>query len=138
MVDLQNREYSPSLEEVGEYVKNPLFFKFCEEIKNTYRCTEKIEFSSCKWELGWNVKFKKAGKNLCTIYPRKGYFKVTVVVGKKEKEAVEKILPECSSGIRDMYWRTEMGNGQKWLTAELGEENEVYTDVLRFIKIRRG
>ena len=57
-----------------------------------YNCKEQIEFSSCSWEYGWNVKFKKSGKTLCTIYPRENYFTVLVVVGKKEKDAVKGYL----------------------------------------------
>ena len=45
-----------------------------------------LEFSKCSWEPGWNVKFKKSGKTLCTVYPRENYFTVIVVIGKKEKE----------------------------------------------------
>ena len=40
--------------------------------------------SACSWEQGWNVKFKKAGKTLCTLYPRELFFTVMVVVGKRE------------------------------------------------------
>lgn len=56
-------------------------------------CREKIEYSSCSWISGWNIKFKKAGKTLCTVYPQEGYVTVMTVVGRKEKEAVENILP---------------------------------------------
>ena len=70
MIDLQNRDYQPTLNEMGEYVRNPVFREFCGEIMGTYRCAEKIEYSSCSMERGWNVKFKKSGKSLCTIYPR--------------------------------------------------------------------
>ncbi|ENY8421311.1 DUF3788 family protein [Clostridioides difficile] len=31
-------------------------------------------FSSCSWEFGWNIKFKKPRKNLCTVYPKENYF----------------------------------------------------------------
>lgn len=70
MISLEEKTYCPTLEEIEEYVRNPVFGEFCEEIKRKYGCREKIEFSSCSWEKGWNIKFKKAGKTLCTIYPR--------------------------------------------------------------------
>ena len=62
MVDIQNKGYCPLLEEIGEYVNNPVFNQFCAEVKTKYKCKEKIEFSSCSWEYGWNVKFKRRGK----------------------------------------------------------------------------
>ena len=46
MIDLQDKNHSPVLEEIGEYVGNPVFMQFCSEIKNTYKCDGKIEYSS--------------------------------------------------------------------------------------------
>lgn len=136
MIDLQNRDYQPTLNEMGEYVRNPVFREFCGEIMGTYRCAEKIEYSSCSMERGWNVKFKKSGKSLCTIYPRKQYFTVLLVVSRKEKEAVETIMPECCAALRDIYDRTREGNGQRWLMVDLEDRDELYRDVLRGIAIR--
>ena len=58
MIDLNDTTKRPTLEEIGQYINNPVFIQFCSEIKNTYACKETIEFSSCSWEKGWNVKFK--------------------------------------------------------------------------------
>lgn len=138
MIDIQNRAYCPSLEEIGEYVNNPVFTQFCTDIKTRYNCNEKIEFSSCSWEYGWNVKFRKAGKNLCTIYPKEEYFSVLVVIGQKEKEAVEVILQECTAELRDIYSQTKTGNGQKWLMIDLEDKEKMYADIFRLIDIRRG
>lgn len=137
MVNLQDKDFQPSLEEICSYVRNPVFEQFCTEIKENYRCTEKIEFSSCSWEPGWNIKFKKAGKNLCTIYPREDYFTVLVVVGKKEKGQVEEILPECTGQLRTIYQETQEGNGQRWLMIDLEDRDELYDDVMKLIEIRR-
>ena len=136
MIDLQNRDYQPTLNEMGEYVRNPVFREFCGEIMGTYRCAEKIEYSSCSMERGWNVKFKKSGKSLCTIYLREQYFTVLLVVSRKEKEAVETIMPECCAALRDIYDRTREGNGQRWLMVDVEDRDELYRDVLRGIAIR--
>lgn len=138
MLDIQDRGHQPLLEEIGCYINNPVFMYFCTEIKEKYCCTEKIEFSSCSWEHGWNVKFKKSGKNLCTIYPREGFFTVLVVIGQNEKEFVENILPECTPELREIYQQTKTGNGQKWLMIDLEDQDKLYDDVLRLIDIRRG
>lgn len=138
MLDLKDRNRCPTLEEIGQYVENPLFIKFCSEIKIVFQCQEIIEFSSCSWEKGWNVKFKKSGKTLCTIYPRIQYFTVMVVIGKREKEYVESILPECASELQRTYYQTKEGNGQRWLMVDLEDEDSLYHDVFRFIHIRRN
>ncbi len=136
MIDIKNREHCPILEELEDYIQNPVFMRFCSEIKEKYRCSEKIEFSSCSWEFGWNIKFRKSGKSLCTIYPREGYFTVLVVVGKKEKEVAEAMLQECTSELREIYDQTKEGNGQKWLMIDLEDQGKLYDDVLRLIDIR--
>lgn len=137
MIDIQDRAYYPVLEEIGEYVNNPVFTQFCTDMKTRYNCNEKIEFSSCSWEYGWNVKFRKAGKNLCTIYPKEEYFSVLVVIGQKEKKAVEAILQECTAELKDIYNQTKTGNGQKWLMIDLEDKEKMYADIFRLIDIRR-
>ena len=112
--------------------------QFYSEIKETYKCNEKIEYSSCSWEKGWNIKFKKAGKTLCTVYPRENYFTVMIVAGVKEKVLVEAILPECTAELSDIYHQTQEGNGQRWLMIDLEDKGDLYNDVLRLIKIRRN
>lgn len=138
MINLQDKNFAPTLEEISEYVRNPVFMQFCSEIKTDYQCNEKIEYSSCSWEMGWNIKFKKAGKTLCTIYPRECYFTVMIVIGTKEKASVEEILPECTAELAGIYHQTKEGNGQRWLMIDLEDECSLYNDVLRLIRIRRN
>ena len=59
-----------------------------------------------------------------------------LVVSRKEKEAVETIMPECCAALRDIYDRTREGNGQRWLMVDLEDRDELYRDVLRGIAIR--
>lgn len=138
MIDLQDKNYSPAITEISEYVRNPVFMQFYSEIKNTYQCNEKIEYSSCSWEKGWNVKFKKAGKTLCTIYPKEGFLKIMVVIGPKEKALVEEMLSDCTAELNDIYRQTQEGNGQRWLMIDLEEKGNLYNDILQIIKIRRN
>lgn len=137
MTNLLDRNSCPTLEEIGEYVRNPMFIEFCIQMKERYQCREKIEYSSCSLEKGWNIKFRKAGKALCTIYPREGYITVMVVAGAKEKDAVEAVLPECTEELQEIYYRTKEGNGQRWLMIDLEDKGRLYDDVFRLIAIRR-
>lgn len=138
MIDLMDKDCCPTLEEVGEYTGNPLFTQFCAQMKAQYKCSGKIEYSACSWEKGWNIKFRKAGRTLCTIYPKEGYFRVMVVIGTKEKEAVQAELADYTAELREIYGQTKEGNGQKWMTIDLEDEGGLYRDVLRLIEIRRG
>lgn len=61
-----------------------------------------------------------------------------MVVGEKEKEAVEAILWDCTPELRELYEKAKWGNGQKWLMIDLEDQGEMLADVLRLIEIRRG
>ena len=38
MLEIRDRDYCPDLQEIDEYIKNPLFKQFCLEIKTKYKC----------------------------------------------------------------------------------------------------
>lgn len=67
MFDRQNFSCVPSVKEIGCYIRNDLFDKFCLEMNKRHKSSCKVEFSKCHWEYGWNVKFKKL-ENLCVLY----------------------------------------------------------------------
>lgn len=138
MTDLQDKNICPTFDEVGKYVNNPVFVQFCDEIKQTYKCTEKIQYSACSMEPGWNLKFQKGGRTLCTIYPKEGYFTVMVVVGQKEKEAVKEALLDSTARLLEIYNQTKEGNGQRWLMIDLEDQDQLYQDVLRLVAIRKS
>lgn len=122
--------------EMKEYINNDLWEEFSQYMKNTYNVIPKFEFSKCSLEYGWNVKFKKSGKTLCTVYPRENYFTVLVVIGKKEKETFENIYSSLSYDIQQIYKETEEGNNQKWLMIDLEDNDKRYEDVKKIIEIR--
>lgn len=138
MIDIRDINFTPTLEELREYIRNPLFDKLCERLINDYKANMKIEFSKCSFEYGWNMKFKKCGKNLCTIYPRENFFTALIVIGSKEKEQTEQAMAEMSDAMREIYESVKEGNGQRWLMIDLEDENQLYFDALKLIEIRRS
>ena len=46
MIDLRDKNSCPTMEEISEYVRNPLFMQFCLQIRERYQCQEKIEYSA--------------------------------------------------------------------------------------------
>ena len=137
MIDIKDMGYSPSIAEIGDSIGLPLFEVFCRYMDEEYQAVRKIEYSKDVWARGWNVKFRKAGKSLCVVYPKNKYFTVLVVVSNKEKEPVENMLPYLSGELQELYRNTKEGNGQRWLMIDLYSDDEVYQDVLQLIRIRR-
>lgn len=136
MINIQDRNVTPSLGEIAEYIRNPLFQNLCAQMDSSYNASSRIEFSGCGWKPGWNVKFKKSGRTLCTVYPQENYFTVLVVVGSRECEIVEHMLPDMCSQIQEIYAQTKEGMGQRWLMIDLEDDGSVYENVLTLIGIR--
>ena len=137
MLDIEDRAYQPSAAEIGAFVGNGLFDELCRCMADEYQALCKIEYSGDRVLPGWNMKFKKAGRALCTVYPRKGRFSLLLVVGQREKQRVEALLPGLSEAFRETYRNTPEGMGQRWLLFDFDARSALYDDVLRVIRIRR-
>ena len=132
----EDSTHTPSADEMSNYIANPIWTNFCRHMEQTYHVKPSFTFSKCSMEYGWNAKFKKGRRALCTVYPREGRFAALVVIGQKEKVLFEQELPTFCPAIQQLYHDTKECNGQKWLFIELGEDDPKYDDVKRVIHIR--
>ena len=99
------------------------------------RTVPRIEYSRCGMAPGWNVKYKKGGRALCTLYPAAGSFTCLVCIGQREAMAAEALLPLCSPPVRQLYHTASPLNGSRWLMIPVTDE-AVLTDVKELIGIR--
>lgn len=136
MFSRENPALSPNTEEIGAFIQNPLWEDFCAYMEREYQVEPAFSFSKCSMEYGWNAKFKKGSRALCTVYPREGYFTVMVVIGRKEKPQAEEQLPTFCDDIQELYRKTSEGNGQKWLMVDLEDRDRRYGDLKALLKIR--
>lgn len=133
---LYSNEKSPSLEQVTEYINNPLWIDFNNRIQSAYRIEPCVEHSCCSMQAGWNIKYKKGGKSLCTLYPMQGYFIALVVVGSHELMEAEFLMPQCSDYVQTVFKNTKTGNGQKWLMLDV-KDRGIMDDVFSLINLRK-
>ena len=68
----QDRKPTPG--DIAEFVDNPLWKTLCSWLESGYRTVPRIEYSRCGMAPGWNVKYTKGGRALCTLYPAAGSF----------------------------------------------------------------
>lgn len=134
---ITDKSRKPDLTQISSIVGNPLFDRLCRQLSEDMKALCSIEYSGDNVLLGWNVRFYKAGKMLCRLYPREGFFTVLIVVGRKERERAEAMLPEMSEEMRRIYTSTEEGMGQRWLLFDLDSPNGLYDDLLRLAAVRR-
>lgn len=126
----------PSREILSDYVENPLWDSLIEHMEKEYQIKPLVEYSSCSMQKGWNLKFKKSGRSLCTLYPMEGYFTALIVIGEREALETEMALPTFTPGFQKLYCETKAGMGQKWLMVDVMDEKSL-DDVKRCIAIRR-
>ncbi len=126
---------SPSMDEIAVFVSNPLWNELCGFIEKTYSVLPQIEYSSCSMKPGWNVKYKKSSRAICTLYPDKGDFTCLLVIGSKEALEVELILASCDPYIIEIYKQTKPFNGGRWLMIDV-KTSEILNDLKELICIR--
>jgi AraC family transcriptional regulator len=135
--DKTDATQEPLLETVSTYVSSPLWEQLCKYVEEQYQIRPVLEYSRCSMQRGWNVKYKKAGRSLCTLYPMEGYFIALVVIGERERVEAELALPLFTEYLQQLYYETKAGMGQKWLMINVTDD-AVLKDVKRCIAIRRG
>ena len=126
----------PTWEQITEYIGSPLWADFNERIQSAYQIRPCMEHSRCSMQAGWNIKYKKSGKSLCTLYPMEGYFIALVVIGSHELAEAELLIPLCSDYVQTEFNSTKSGNGQKWLMLDV-RDGETVEDIFSLINLRK-
>lgn len=137
MWNKNDKSHEPDIDKIIKYINNPLWSKFYSYMIERFQSKPKIEYSGCSMQPGWNIKFKKGGKSLCTVYPMEGNFITMVVIGEKEANEVHFSLPFFTEYVKNLYHTTNPGKNSKWLMIEIQDEN-VLNDAFRLMEIRRN
>lgn len=128
-------DQAPTPAQLEQLVQTPLWRQLCCYLEQTYAVAPSIEYSRCSGAPGWNVKYKKGGRALCTLYPSEGEFLCMVVLGGKEQLETDVVMPQCQPSVQEIY-RTAGGiNGGKWLMIPVTDEL-VLQNVKDLIRIR--
>ena len=67
----------------------------------------------------------------------RGHFPMLLVVGRKETDRVEALLPSFSHAFQSIYNGTQEGMGQRWLLLDVGEDDALLDDACEIVRIRR-
>ena len=125
----------PSMEELDRYADSPLWQSLRAYLKEAYGAEPRMEYSRCGLEPGWNVKFKKGGKALTTVYLRPGYVTAMISVAPKDEAAAEGVLLTCTEETRERYRNTASSKMGRWLMLDL-TSLEVLEDVKALLALR--
>lgn len=133
--ELYGKFSPPSNENINTYVNSELWDKLCDYLENTYQILPNIQYSSCSMQKGWNVKYKKGGKSLTTLYPMENYFIALVVIGEKERAEADFLIQTCSDYTKKLYKDTKYSSMGSWLMIEV-KDDLIYDDVIKLIELR--
>ena len=135
-VTLYGPDRRPSAAEIAEYINSPLWAEMNRFLQENYDVQPSFSYSSCSAQPGWNVKFQKAGRSLCTLYPMAGYFIALVVIGAKEEAEAELTMPMCDRYTQELFSNTVFSAGGRWLMVGVTSA-AILEDVKHLIQIRR-
>lgn len=126
----------PSAADMSRYIDNPMWEALNGFLRDAYDTEPEYAFSDCSAQPGWNVKYKKAGRALCTLYPMPGYFIALVVIGTKEEGEADLVMPTLAPYTQALYARTRSTAMGRWLMIEVTSE-PILRDVEALIQLRR-
>ncbi len=137
--DLYPMDHRPSIEDMSAFIgdSKPYWDDLILYMDKSYHPKRQIDFSKDTYQPGWNVKFKKSGRTLCTFYPMAGYFIVLVVIGPREEEEVRLAMEAglCTSTVQGLYDQTKYSRLGRWLMIEV-KDDSVLKDICHLIDIR--
>jgi len=128
----------PDTASVAEWVGGDSFKRWAsltEFIESNYPGVFQPDWLFGGKKYGWGLRFKKS-KSFCTLIPERGRLVIQIVLGCKEREETEKILPELSPGVRKTYADATTYHDGKWL-AIVADRDKILDDVKRLLVIKR-
>lgn len=137
--ELFGADQIPSFEDIRAYIGDakPIWDELLSYIDEIYKSKPQLDYSKCSAQPGWNVKYKKSSKSLCTLYPMPGYFIALVVVGRKEENEVELAIEagRFSTYVKELYQNTAFSAMGRWLMIEV-KHKDILNDIKGLIEIR--
>lgn len=135
---IMDKTHEPSMDEIASYIEEnarKMWQETTSFIETNFKAKQQIAYSICSGKPGWNVKYKKGGKALCTLYPEKDFFIALVVLGRHDRTVFDITREDYCGYITDLYDTCTLFNGTKWLMINVTDEN-IFEDVKRLIKIK--
>lgn len=125
----------PTMEQIAAFAASPLWDELCGHLHTCYDVTPSVAYSVCAGAPGWNVKYRKSGRALCTLYPDDGFFTCLVTIGRREAPEAELLLPFLSEEVSALYQNAKPLNGARWLMIPV-TSSKMLEDAKRLIALR--
>lgn len=104
-------------------------------IEGEYGAKPLIAYSVCAGQPGWNVKYKKSSKALCTLYPEPDDFIALVVLGQADMARLDAVRPAYTPYLLELYDGSRLFNNTKWLMIRVTDD-AVLDDVKKLLRLK--
>jgi hypothetical protein len=134
-----NGSYMPVYDEIVEYINLPvreLWKQINDFIRQRYKSLPRIMYSICSGKPGWNVKYQKSGKSICTLYPEKDSFVVLIVIMLDLLPLIEAMSEELTEETLQTIRTAMPFNGTKWLMLQVKNDLQL-DDVKQLIILKQ-
>ncbi len=132
-------DHQPSWQEIRTFVgKSVVLWDELNAFLSTLGGKEaELSYSSCSAQPGWNVKYRKGGRALCTLYPMPDFFIALVVIGTKEEQSVSGLISDgkLSRYVADLYAAARAMAMGRWLMIEV-RDGSILSDVETLVSVR--
>lgn len=134
-----DQDHQPTLDQVTDFIDSPLWVDLTTCLQETYKAKQILSYSKCAMDsgnwMGWNIKFKKSGKILCTVYPKQGYLMVLIPVSNKNLAEADLLTKAFSDYTKDIYQNTPSHHMGKSLALEVTDA-AILDDLKELITLR--
>ena len=139
--ELYPKEHEPLDQQIKDFVNSPLWEELTTHLQQTYNIKPQLFYSNCSMDKGywkgWNVKYKKGSKSLCTLYPKQGYILMLIPLGLKEISQVDISNLLKDKYMQDLFTRTKAGKTGMSLAVEV-KSKKTLNDIKKLIALRYG
>jgi len=137
--ELYTKDNEPSESQIRDFVNTTLWDDLDNHLRQEYNVKPKIAYSGCSmdngmWK-GWNIKYQKSGKSLCTVYPKQGYIQALVPVSFQNLDEVELMLSIFTEYTQNLFNHSATYRNGKSL-AFMVEDEAVLHDMKNIIALR--
>lgn len=85
---------------------------------------------------GWEIRYRRSGKTLCSLTPEKGAFAVLIVLGREDFEKALSMRDELSRKIHRLIESTKQLHDGRWLWIRISTADDT-EDVKKLLQIKR-
>jgi hypothetical protein len=111
-----------------------LYDSLLEFLSHNYQVEPLVEFGGAKY--GWQLRYRKGSKPLCTIYPEAGAFTVLVVLGRDESDKALAAQDTLHPTFRKALLEAHVYHDGRWLWLRVLSEEDL-EDIKTLLAIKR-